>query len=98
MKPEQESLERCLRDCGFDEKVSLQCMKCVRNECKADLLCLLNRQRKKLMDQLHAAQRNVDILDYMIRAVESGEAWMGEESSPTSDDSAAKGEETQTEV
>ena len=38
--------------------------------CATDRLPLLYRQRRALMDDLHAVQRKVDAVDYLIRAVE----------------------------
>jgi len=36
----------------------------------SDMLGLLKQQRRKLMDDLHAAQKKVDTIDFMIRSVE----------------------------
>ncbi|ERI99683.1 MULTISPECIES: hypothetical protein [Eubacteriales] len=57
--------ERCLLDCGFPGEARRQYLRCA-----TDRLPLLYRQRRALMDDLHAVQRKVDAVDYLIRAVE----------------------------
>lgn len=63
--PSAADTERCLLDCGFPGESRRQYL-----HCATDRLPLLYRQRKALMDDLHAVQRKVDAVDYLIRAVE----------------------------
>lgn len=72
MKFDRVYLERSLKDCGFERDAAIQYMNYAEKDRTADLLRLLNWQRKKLMDRLHEAQRSVDIVDFMIHSVEDG--------------------------
>lgn len=73
MQPEREYLECSLRDCGFEEQAAEQYIQYAEKDCRTEQLRLLTRQRKKLMDHLHIAQRRVDVVDFMIRSVEDGD-------------------------
>ena len=65
-----EAALRCsLRDCGFPEEAAAQYLAWARQGNTGALLGLLYRQRKAAMEELHGAQRRVDILDYMIRSL-----------------------------
>ena len=55
-----------LRDCGFSEESAAQYLVWAR---QGNTRGLLYRQRKAAMEELHGAQRRVDILDYMIRSL-----------------------------
>ncbi len=69
-----EAALRCsLRDCGFPEEAAAQYLAWARQGNTGALLGLLYRQRKAAMEALHGAQRRVDILDYMIRALREPE-------------------------
>lgn len=70
MKFDNGYLECSLKDCGFEEAAAMQYIRYAEENRTADLLRLLNRQRKKLMDHLHAAQKRVDTVDFMIHSVE----------------------------
>lgn len=70
MKPDSIYLKCSLKDCGFEETVVAQFIQYAEENRTADLLRLLNGQRKKLMDNLHMAQKKVDIVDFMIHSVE----------------------------
>ncbi len=70
MEEEREELEVSLRACGFEEQAAEQYIQYAGQHFTAGQLRLLNSQRKKLMDCLHAAQRRVDTVDFMIRSVE----------------------------
>ena len=69
MQPEREYLECSLRDCGFEEQMAKQYIQYAEKDCKTEQLRLLIGHRKKLMDNLHIAQRRVDVVDFMIRSV-----------------------------
>ncbi len=69
-----EAALRCsLRDCGFPEEAAAQYLAWARQGNTGALLGLLYRQRKAAMEALHGAQRQVDILDYMIRSLREPE-------------------------
>ncbi|WP_454940529.1 hypothetical protein [Evtepia sp.] len=69
-----EAALRCsLRDCGFPEEAAAQYLAWARQGNTGALLGLLYRQRKAAMEELHGAQRRVDILDYMIRSLREPE-------------------------
>lgn len=69
-----EAALRCsLRDCGFPEETAAQYLAWARQGNTGALLGLLYRQRKAAMEELHGAQRRVDILDYMIRSLREPE-------------------------
>lgn len=69
-----EAALRCsLRDCGFPEEAAAQYLAWARQGNTGALLGLLYCQRKAAMEALHGAQRRVDILDYMIRALREPE-------------------------
>lgn len=68
-------LEDALADCGMEEDGQKQCLSCVMEGRRPELLRLLNRQRRLLMQELHAAQRKVDALDHVIRSVEEQKNW-----------------------
>ena len=69
-----EAALRCsLRDCGFPEEAAAQYLAWARQGTTGALLGLLYRQRKAAMEELHGAQRRVDILDYMIRSLREPE-------------------------
>ncbi len=69
-----EAALRCsLRDCGFPEEAAAQYLAWAQQGNTGALLGLLYRQRKAAMEELHGAQRRVDILDYMIRSLREPE-------------------------
>ena len=69
-----EAALRCsLRDGGFPEEAAAQYLAWARQGNTGALLGLLYRQRKAAMEELHGAQRRVDILDYMIRSLREPE-------------------------
>lgn len=70
MKSDRIYLECSLKDCGFEETAALQYIHYAEENRTADLLRLLNRQRKKLMDSLHVIQKKVDTVDFMIHSLE----------------------------
>lgn len=70
MKSENEYLKSSLKDCGFQEKAAARYMYYEEASQISDMLGLLKQQRRKLMDDLHVAQKKVDTIDFMIRSVE----------------------------
>lgn len=62
-------LQCSLKDCGFDETDMEKYLKYEEEHRKAEQLRLLNKQRRKLMDNLHMTQKRVDTVDFIIRTV-----------------------------
>lgn len=73
MEGSEAALRCSLRDCGFPEEAAAQYLAWARQGNTGALLGLLYRQRKAAMEELHGAQRRVDILDYMIRSLREPE-------------------------
>lgn len=65
-----EYTRRCLDDCGFSEEQKVQYLKYLESGQQNERLRLLQAQRKLLMDSLHNAQRQVDVIDYLIQKTE----------------------------
>ncbi len=64
---EKQKWKQSLQDCGMEQKNVNQFLKCEKEK---DQLRLLHQQRKRLMDNLHQAQRKVDVVDYVIHQIE----------------------------
>lgn len=54
-----------LQDAGLDSQEAECCMKYLNKDEKEKALQLLSRQRKKLLNELHVRQENIDCLDYL---------------------------------
>ena len=54
---------RSLKDAGCDDTFINKCCQCSR---EPDVLCMLQQQRDKLLEELHQVQRKLDCLDYTI--------------------------------
>lgn len=63
-------IRRGLKDCGFQAAAAEEYLQYAREQRQTEQLRLLNRQRRKLMDDLHTAQKQVDVVDFMIRSLE----------------------------
>ena len=63
----------CLDDCEFKEELRGQYLDYMKERRIKDMVRVLNKQRKLLMDDLHAVQRQVDKLDFVIRCLEQAE-------------------------
>lgn len=73
------ALKQALVECGCDAESIGRCLTCAREGRLGDEERLLARQRRALMDELHAAQRKVDRLDYIVCAIRrKGRAKAGE--------------------
>lgn len=70
MEPEKKYLQSSLKDCGFDEKDTKKYLEYASDRRRAEQIRLLRQQRKRLMENLHRAQRQVDTVDYMLRSVQ----------------------------
>lgn len=63
-------LKESLTDCGFQEEMRRQYFQYAHQNRTDDLLRLLYRQRKILMDDLHMVQRRVDTVDFIIHSIQ----------------------------
>ncbi len=70
MKADTDYIRRGLKDCGFKAEGIEEYLQYVQNHHTAEQLRLLNAQRKELMNHLHTAQKQVDVVDFMIRSLE----------------------------
>ncbi len=64
MRTSKEELAACLKDCGVRPEVREQILACGSG--KGRQLCLLGRERASLLDDLHQAQRRVDLMDLLM--------------------------------
>ncbi|MDO4961579.1 MAG: hypothetical protein Q4E57_06980 [Eubacteriales bacterium] len=65
----EEYLTETMRACGAGQKLTSDFLDCCRKGKKEDAIHLLNRQRAKIMEHMHLSQRQVDIVDYLIREI-----------------------------
>ncbi len=54
--------------CGWD--TVQRCMELVKKREDAELLRLLSRHRRELLDEVHQAEKRIDCLDYLIYQIE----------------------------
>ena len=64
-------LRRCMTDCGFSRTEADEFIRLSSIGCAQDRVCLLKRQRNKVMEKMHAAARQVDCIDFMIHELET---------------------------
>ena len=64
MRTSKEELAGFLRDCGVQPEALSQILAC--EGCKSRLLCLLSKERSSLLDDLHQAQRRLDLMDLLM--------------------------------
>ena len=69
MERETDGLRCSLKDCGFETEDTERYLEYAEEHRAAEQLRLLNRQRRKLMDELHMVQKQVDVVDFMIYSV-----------------------------
>lgn len=55
-----------LIDAGCDKSITDKCMLLVKNGKAFDMLPILSRHRKILLDSVHVGQKQIDCLDYLI--------------------------------
>ena len=65
-----EEVAAYLKDCGVRRREREQILCEIRADDAAGWLCLLLRQRAKLLDALHRAQRRIDQMDLLIRSLQ----------------------------
>lgn len=61
-----------LKDAGCCEETIRFCEALMEEGRTAELLTLLSEQRKRLLDALHGAQKQIDCLDYLLRKIKKG--------------------------
>lgn len=62
----EETLIQNLIDAGCDRETVHGFLNCLREGDMKEGLCLLGRHRSCLMNRLHACQRKIDCLDYLL--------------------------------
>ena len=55
-----------LIDTGCDEVITEKCMLLLKKGRKLDMLSILTKHRKYLLDAVHIGQKQIDCLDYLI--------------------------------
>lgn len=59
-----------LVDIGYEPDMIQHCVRLKDEHRLQELLITLQRQRKKLLDGIHAGQQKVDCLDYLVNRIE----------------------------
>ncbi len=62
----QGSIYQNLVDAGLDTQTANQCMAVVKKGQYSDILPILVKHRKSLLDSLHTGQKQIDCLDFLI--------------------------------
>lgn len=68
-----DNLTRNLKDAGCDEVMIDQIINDLNNGKLSDCMCVLNKHRYDLLDDLHRLQINIDCLDYLIYMLQKTE-------------------------
>lgn len=63
-----------LKDAGCDKDTILSFMDCMKKKKVSDQIRLLERHRYTLLDRVHAEEKKIDCLDYLIYQIENGKA------------------------
>ncbi len=66
-----EQMRECLTDAGCDEALIGQFEALRWSDRQKDQLRLLNDYRRQLLERIHAEQKKLDCLDYLLYAVKS---------------------------
>ena len=61
------SIYQNLIDSGCDESITEKCMLLVKEERIFDMLPILTKHRKHLLDSVHKGQKQIDCLDYSLK-------------------------------
>lgn len=64
------NLHQNLIDAGCDERVTENCMLLAKDGNGVEMLPILKKHRKCLLDLIHKGQRQIDCLDYLIYALQ----------------------------
>lgn len=62
-----------LVDAGCDDCIKEKCMRLVEAGQKSELLPILTKHRKCLLDNVHKGQKQIDCLDYLIYKLKNRE-------------------------
>ena len=62
----KESIIQNLKDAGCDKKVIDEFLKLFSDHNKSEMLNLLTKYRKKLLEKIHKNEKELDNLDYLI--------------------------------
>jgi len=72
--PEVSDTEGILRqnliDAGCDQKIIQRCMDLVQGKKTAEMKRILARHKQTLLDTVHAEQKKIDCLDYLIYKID----------------------------
>ena len=63
-------LRQNLIDAGCDPKIVQRCMALFQGKETAEMKRILSRHRRTLLDTLHAEQKKIDCLDYLLYKME----------------------------
>lgn len=66
----REILRQNLLDAGCGQEIIQRCMELAQGEQTAEMKRILVRHRQTLLDTVHAGQRQIDCLDYLIYRME----------------------------
>lgn len=67
---EEQEIAGCLNACGFQAGLRERYLVFAKEGQTAAQLRLLRQQRKRLMEDLHTVQKQVDCIDFIIRRLE----------------------------
>ncbi len=63
-------LHQNLLDAGCNEEIIEQCMTLAQEKKQADILPVLSKHRAELLKTIHARQRQIDCLDFLVYSVQ----------------------------
>jgi len=66
MENSLEGIRQNLVDAGCDQQTTEQCMVFAKEKRLSDMVPILTRHRKVLLDHLHKNQKQIDCLDYLV--------------------------------
>ena len=78
MRTSKEDLASCLRDCGVQPETVEQIARgsahrILKDHTARRQLCLLGKERSSLLENLHQAQRRLDLMDLLIYLLQNEE-------------------------
>ncbi len=62
----KEAIIQNLKDAGCNKEIIDEFLKLFSKENKAEMLSLLTKYRKKLLEKIHKNEKELDVLDYLI--------------------------------
>ena len=62
----KEAIIQNLKDAGCTKEIIDEFLKLFSKENKAEMLSLLTKYRKKLLEKIHKNEKELDVLDYLI--------------------------------